>query len=201
MRTRAIVVALGIVVATDLALCGALLLRSRACCAQQLDRVESGQLVVLLYGTDPFDQQARLAETERLLRLEPSARAFCAGGARPERGMFHCRAVVEQLAERGIDRSRLSADATSFDTRGNLIAAFNAVGANGAPLIVSDALQLLRVRRIAAAVAPGRPYHTSATPQAGGLHLVARLHWEIGAWLGALLPDRVRSALIGLTRS
>ena len=42
---------------------------------------------------------------------------------------------------------------------------------------------------------------TSATPEARGLHLVVRLHWEIAAHLAAQLPDRLRSTMIGLTRS
>jgi hypothetical protein len=181
----------------DLAACALLLAWSRACCAHQADRVAAGELIVLLYG-DPADMALRLAETRRLLHLNPAAHAFCAGGARPARNAFLCRDVVQQLAAE-TDRARLSADLHSSDTRGNIEAAFAAAGSSE-PLIVSDALQLLRVRMLARAIAPQRRFRTSATSEPAGLHLVVRLHWEIAAYLSAVLPEGWRQALLGWTR-
>jgi hypothetical protein len=194
---RAIVLLVCLIALADLTACGVLLSWSRACCAHQADRVDAGELVVLLYG-DPADLALRLAEVQRLLQLDPAARAYCAGGARANRNVFHCRDVVERLAAAGIDRARLSADMQSSDTRGNIEAAF-AAGPND-PLIVSDALHLLRVRRLAGEVAPGRRYRTSATAEPAGLHLLLRLHWEIAAYLSAVLPDGWRRILLDLTR-
>jgi uncharacterized SAM-binding protein YcdF (DUF218 family) len=183
----------------DLTAGAVLLLRSRACCAQQAERVEANQLIVILYGAGP-DREARIAEAVRLLRLQPSAQAFCAGGARPKRNELHCVAVAERLAQLGFDRARVSADTTSFDTGGNIAAAFAAAGPEREPLIVSDALHLARVRLLARRIAPGRAYHTSATPEPGGLHLLVRLQWEIAAYASTALPDVVRQALVDLTR-
>jgi hypothetical protein len=106
---------------------------------------------------------------------------------------------VERLAA-DIDRGRLSADLQSSDTRGNIAAAFAAAGAQE-PLIVSDALHLMRVRMLAGEVAPGRRYRTSATAEPAGSHLLIRLHWEIAAYLSAVLPEGWRQALLGLTRN
>jgi hypothetical protein len=191
----------GVLIVVDVACCAALLFFSRACCSQSAERVGPNHLIVLLYGADPDDLAARLDESERLLSLDLAARAFCAGGARPDRGVFHCREVVAQLAGRGIDRSRLSADVASFDTRGNLAAAFAAAGPTREPLVVSDALHLLRVRMLADEVAGGRRYQTSATREPRGLHLIMRLHWEIAAYLSTWLPASLRATLTGLTRS
>lgn len=195
---RAVILLLALVVLADVAACAVLLAWSRACCSRQVDRVEPGELVVLLYG-GPADLTLRLAETERLLHLNPAAHAFCAGGARITRNVFHCRDVVDRLAGR-LDRARLSADLQSSDTRGNIAAAFAAAGASQ-PLIVSDALHLLRARMLAGEIAPGRRYRTSATAEPAGLHLLLRLHWEIAAWLAALLPEGGRRILLDLTRS
>lgn len=184
----------------DLVCCAALLLWSRACCSERADHVEPNQLIVLLYGADPIDLQARVAEAGRLLRLQPSARVFCAGGARPSRGTFYCRDVIEQLAQFGFDRTRLSADTSSFDTRGNLAVAFAAAGAGGEPVIVSDALHLLRVRILAEDIARGRRYQTSATPQANVAHIAVRLQWEIAAYISGVLPDQLKQTIVGLTR-
>jgi uncharacterized SAM-binding protein YcdF (DUF218 family) len=195
---RAILLLLGLLVLADLAACCVLLAWSRACCARQADRVDAGELIVVLFGGDA-DMALRLAETRRLLQLNPAAHAFCAGGARIARNVFHCRDVVQRLAG-DVDPARLSADVQSSDTRGNIAAAFAAAGAKQ-PLIVSDALHLLRVRRLAGAIAPGRPFATSATAEPGGLHLVIRLHWEIAAYLTDWFPSGWRRILIDVTRS
>jgi hypothetical protein len=195
---RAILLLVCVLVLADLAACAALLVWSRACCAGQADRVGAGELVVVLYG-GPADLALRLAEVHRLLRLDPQAHVFCAGGARLVRNVFHCRDVVERLVAGGIDRARLSADTQSSDTRGNIAAALAAAGAKE-PLIVSDALHLLRVRWLVGHIAPGRRYRTSATVEPAGLHLLARLHWEIAAYFTDALPDGWRRILIDRTR-
>lgn len=200
MKRRAVATALCILVGADVAICGILLFWSRSCCAGRLEHVEAAQLIVLLYGSDPADQEMRLSEVRRLLHLDPAAHAFCAGGARPARNVFHCRDVVARLAREGVDGARLSTDLHSSDTRGNIAAAFAAAGAKE-PLFVSDALHLMRARRLAEEIAPGRRYRTSATPEPAGVHLIVRLHWEIAAHVSAALPQGWRQALLGLTRN
>lgn len=196
---RMIVAAIGMAIAVDAACATTLLLLARSCCAGRLDVVTDNQLVVLFYGADPTDVTLRLAEMQRVMNLHPDVQGFCVGGARPARGVFHCSSIIAQLVASGIRSTRLTADTHSSDTAGNVEAAFAAAGARE-PIFVSDPLHLMRLRSLAARIAPGRRYRTSATKQPAGLHLIWRLHWEIGAYISQILPKEVRRMLLTATR-
>jgi uncharacterized SAM-binding protein YcdF (DUF218 family) len=200
-RARRVIVWLALsLMLADAATCAVLLVWSRACCSQSLEALGSDQVVVLLYGSEA-DLDLRIPEAERLLRLNPAAPFLCAGGARPDRNIFHCQDVVEILARDGFDRSRLAADTASFDTRGNIAVAFDVAGPTQVPVFVSDSLHLLRARILADGLEPGRPYAMSATPGPKGLYLLARLHWEILAYFSDLVPSWLRDAGLKLTRN
>ncbi|MDZ4684351.1 MAG: YdcF family protein [Planctomycetaceae bacterium] len=161
--------------------------------------------IAVLFG----DADRMGATTLRSLRnarttASPQAIFIGIGGARPDIGYSGACEMRDWLVARGIDRSRISVDTRSFDTKSNLVELrrFASELATAGPIvIVTDSLHALRIRVLFGGgldpglLVPG--YRLIDGTLASTVNALSRSQYELVAWVTYLaLPDSAYQALL-----
>jgi uncharacterized SAM-binding protein YcdF (DUF218 family) len=185
----------------DLAACGTLYAVSLVAWPDSRSALPPGAPLVVFYSSLESDRSARITAAVEAYQTFGPRRVLCVGGSRPEQARFGAEDVAAELARRGLPPGMIASERHSFDTSTNIEAALALAPGASALVFISDRLHLMRTLLEVQRQAPAIAAIALPSPGPAGVSLIWwRLHYEMVAWAGMILPDPFRRSLIRTVR-